>query len=213
MWMILPGMKRLRWKGLQGCGPSSAAVDRKCESSLCNTSCLAVQLQSRWVLDARKMLLSGVQYDGHPLLVHQGEANGFHRILEGLQYLSNQLLCLLYATCAAATVLRQLFGGSGETPGRRIQHWMISLEEHIICEGIQTAFLSGFAADFSTYNNFNLQYQAEVTCTLEFIQRWFIEINPEKVTKAGGVISKRMEKVTQKKKTVNPRVSSLLKIN
>ncbi len=64
-----------------------------------------------------------------------------------------------------------LFKGSGETPGRRIQHWMISLEEHIICKGIQPAFLSGLAAVFSTYNNFNLQYQAEDACTLEFIQR------------------------------------------
>ncbi len=41
-------------KELNGCWPSSAAVDRKCEPSLCNTSCLAVQLQSRRVLDARK---------------------------------------------------------------------------------------------------------------------------------------------------------------
>lgn len=41
--------------------------------------------------------------------------------------------------------------------------------------------------------------------------RRVIGINPEKGTKAGGFISKRTGKVTQKKKTVNPRVSSLLK--
>jgi len=63
------------------------------------------------------------------------------------------------------------FKVSGETPGSCIQHWMISLEGHIISEGIQPAFVSGLAAVFSTFYNFNLQYQAEAACTLEFIQR------------------------------------------
>jgi len=35
------------------------------------------------------------------------------------------------------------FKVSGETPGNCIQHWMISLEGHIICEGIQTVFCLG----------------------------------------------------------------------
>lgn len=48
---------------------------------------------------------------------------------------------------------------------------MISLEGHIICEGIQPTFLSGLAAVFSTYYIFNLQYQEDAACTLEFIQR------------------------------------------
>lgn len=48
---------------------------------------------------------------------------------------------------------------------------MVSLEGHIICEGIQPTFLTGLAALFSTFYNFILQYQEEAACTLEFIQR------------------------------------------
>lgn len=50
------------------------------------------------------------------------------------------------------------------------QRWMVSLEGHIPCEGIQPTFLTGLAALFSTFYTFNLQYQEEAACTLEFIQ-------------------------------------------
>ncbi len=105
-------------KGLQGCGPSSPAVDRKCEPSLCYTSCLGVQLHSRRVLEAGKMAPLGVPDDGHPLLVHYGDAHGFPGFLEGLQHLSNQQFCLLHASRAAATVLGQLFGA--ELAGKQL---------------------------------------------------------------------------------------------
>ena len=49
---------------------------------------------------------------------------------------------------------------SGEMVGS-IQRWMVSLEGHIICEGIQPTFLTGLAALFATFYNFNLQYQEE----------------------------------------------------
>lgn len=52
-----------------------------------------------------------------------------------------------------------------------IQGWMISLEGQVICEGILPAFLTGLAALFASYYVFNLQYQEEASCTLEFIQR------------------------------------------
>lgn len=48
---------------------------------------------------------------------------------------------------------------------------MISLEGHVICEGILPAFLTGLATLFAMYYVFNLQYQEEASCTLEFIQR------------------------------------------
>ncbi|CAG5996432.1 unnamed protein product, partial [Menidia menidia] len=48
--------------------------------------------------------------------------------------------------------------------------WVISLESHIVCEGIQPTFVTGLAALFSMYYIFNLQYQEEAACTLEFIQ-------------------------------------------
>uniref|UniRef100_A0A3Q2QF48 Si:ch211-111e20.1 n=1 Tax=Fundulus heteroclitus TaxID=8078 RepID=A0A3Q2QF48_FUNHE len=93
-------------------------------------------------------------------------------------------------------------------------HWMISLESHIVCEGIQPTFVTGLAALFSMYYIFNLQYQEEAACTLEFIQRRFLDINPERGTKAscGKIVSKRTGKTVQKKSvTVNPHVSTLLK--
>lgn len=38
-------------------------------------------------------------------------------------------------------------------------------------KGIQPTFLTGLAALFSTFYTFNLQYQEEAACTVEFIQR------------------------------------------
>ncbi|XP_076852565.1 uncharacterized protein LOC143509896 isoform X8 [Brachyhypopomus gauderio] len=95
-----------------------------------------------------------------------------------------------------------------------IQGWMISLEGHVICEGILPAFLTGLATLFAMYYVFNLQYQEEASCTLEFIQRRFVGINPERGSKTsrGKVVSKRTGRLVNKKSfTVNPRVSTLLK--
>ncbi|CAK6978067.1 uncharacterized protein LOC119499858 isoform X2 [Scomber scombrus] len=97
-----------------------------------------------------------------------------------------------------------------ETTGSCIQRWMVSLEGHVICEGIQATFLTGLATLFSTFYTFNLQYQEEAACTLEFIQRRFIGINPQRGTKTGH--GKVLSKKTGKKTTpVNPHVSTLLR--
>ncbi|XP_026115524.1 uncharacterized protein LOC113094085 isoform X2 [Carassius auratus] len=63
------------------------------------------------------------------------------------------------------------------------QLWMLSLEGQIVCEGAQPNFITGLAALFASYN-FNLQYQEEASCTLEFVQRRFVDINPERGPKA-----------------------------
>ncbi|XDV22738.1 hypothetical protein PO909_027581 [Leuciscus waleckii] len=102
----------------------------------------------------------------------------------------------------------------GDNPGQWMKRWMISLEGRIICEGVQPTFLSGLAALFSLYYIFNLQYQEEAASTLEFLQRRFVGINPEKGTKAarGKVMSKKSGKTVQKKTiTVSTKVSNLLK--
>ncbi|KAI9537330.1 hypothetical protein NQZ68_026460 [Dissostichus eleginoides] len=105
-----------------------------------------------------------------------------------------------------------LLGGTGQvTTGRR---WMITLEGRVIFEGITPTFLTGLTAVFAIYYVFNLQYQEEAACTLEFIQRRFIGINPERGTKAirGKVVSKKTGMIVQKKSaTVNTHVSTLLK--
>ncbi|XP_073722008.1 uncharacterized protein [Misgurnus anguillicaudatus] len=94
------------------------------------------------------------------------------------------------------------------------KRWMLSMEGEIVCEGAQPCFVSGLAALFSLFYNFNLEYQDEAACTLEFVQRRFIDINPERGSKAkkGKVTSKKTGKVVQKKScTMNPQVASLLR--
>ncbi|XP_030609514.1 uncharacterized protein LOC115797156 isoform X2 [Archocentrus centrarchus] len=100
-----------------------------------------------------------------------------------------------------------------ESPGSSIHRWMISLEGSVICEGIQPTFLSGLAAVFSTYYIFNLQYQANAACTLEFIQRRFMGIIPARGTKApqGKFLSEQTGKFDKKSTTpINPQVLTLL---
>ncbi|KAK2916625.1 hypothetical protein Q8A67_000999 [Cirrhinus molitorella] len=92
--------------------------------------------------------------------------------------------------------------------------WMISLEGRVICECVQSSFLTALATLFAVYYVFNLQYQEETCCTLEFLQRRFVGINPERGSKTcrGKVVSKKTGKVVNKKTaTVNPKVASLLK--
>ncbi|XP_026129962.1 uncharacterized protein LOC113110151 isoform X2 [Carassius auratus] len=94
------------------------------------------------------------------------------------------------------------------------QRWMLSLEGQVVCEGAQPNFITGLAALFASFYNFNLQYQEEAACTLEFVQRRFVDINPERGSKAkkGKVTSKKTGQVVQKKNaTVSPPVSSLLR--
>ncbi|KAF3855515.1 hypothetical protein F7725_016238 [Dissostichus mawsoni] len=81
---------------------------------------------------------------------------------------------------------------------------MITLEGRVISEGITPTFLTGLVAVFAIYYIFNLQYQEEAACTLEFIQRRFIGINPERGTKAilGKVVSKKTAVIVQKKLTL-----------
>lgn len=79
---------------------------------------------------------------------------------------------------------------------------------------VQSTFLIAVATVFAVYYIFNLQYQEEACCTLEFLQPRFIGINPEKGSKTcrSKVVSKKMGKVVNKKSaTVNPKVASLLK--
>uniref|UniRef100_A0A3B3T6F9 Uncharacterized protein n=1 Tax=Paramormyrops kingsleyae TaxID=1676925 RepID=A0A3B3T6F9_9TELE len=90
----------------------------------------------------------------------------------------------------------------------------LSIENHVICEGVQPSFTTGLAAVFAVYYVLNLQYQEEASRTLEFVHRCFVGINPEKGTKAyqGKVVSKKTGKLVQKKvATVNSHVATLIK--
>ncbi|KAF4113966.1 uncharacterized protein LOC131541152 [Onychostoma macrolepis] len=60
--------------------------------------------------------------------------------------------------------------------------WMLSVEGQVVMNP-HPNFMAGFAALFATYYNFNLVYQHEASCTLEFVQRCFVGINPSTGTK------------------------------
>lgn len=60
--------------------------------------------------------------------------------------------------------------------------WFISIERHVVM-GPHPFFLHGVAAFFSSYYVFNLEYPAAGSSTLEFIQRCFLGINPERDSK------------------------------
>ncbi|XP_077363896.1 uncharacterized protein LOC144007849 isoform X1 [Festucalex cinctus] len=74
--------------------------------------------------------------------------------------------------------------------------WFLSIEGLIVM-GPNPLFLH--AALFSSYYVFNLEYPAPASSTLEFIQRCFLGINPERGSKS------------QKRKAMNPQVSTLLR--
>ncbi|KAK9978878.1 hypothetical protein ABG768_020616 [Culter alburnus] len=84
------------------------------------------------------------------------------------------------------------------TPCLIIQGNLISIEGHVVM-GPHPFILYGIAAFFSSYYVCNLEYPAAGSSTLEFIQRCFLGINPERGSK------------TKKQTTMNPHVSTLLR--
>ncbi|CAL1274950.1 unnamed protein product [Larinioides sclopetarius] len=77
--------------------------------------------------------------------------------------------------------------------------FMISVDKKIINEEIQT-FEAGFFMMFAVYYTLNIEYSEMACVTLEFIQRCFLNMNPDKPSKA----SKR------KKSAMNQKVLTLL---
>ncbi|XP_059906679.1 uncharacterized protein LOC132456365 [Gadus macrocephalus] len=77
--------------------------------------------------------------------------------------------------------------------------WMLSIEQKVVM-GPHHSFSNGIAAMFASYYCFNLQYPEEGSSTLEFIQRCFLSINPERGSKA-----------KKKRGLMNPHVSTLLR--
>ncbi|XP_041866818.1 uncharacterized protein LOC121655942 [Melanotaenia boesemani] len=89
--------------------------------------------------------------------------------------------------------------------------WMLTIEGQVVLPP-NTNFVAGMAALFSSYYNFNLVYQEQASCTLEFIQRCFLGINPSRGTKTERQVGQKSGKVQEKRNnTVNLRVSSLLR--
>uniref|UniRef100_A0A3B1JEG1 Uncharacterized protein n=1 Tax=Astyanax mexicanus TaxID=7994 RepID=A0A3B1JEG1_ASTMX len=92
-------------------------------------------------------------------------------------------------------------------------NWMMSIEGQVVLSS-HPNFAAGLAALFASFYNFNLEYQKEASCTLDFIQRCFVGINPTTGSKTSTeqVLSKRSGKVVEKKKhSMNVKVCSLLR--
>ncbi|XP_046692029.1 uncharacterized protein LOC124376797 [Silurus meridionalis] len=80
--------------------------------------------------------------------------------------------------------------------------FMLSIDQKISTPHIST-FVTAICMMFSSYYCFNIHYPLELGSTLEFIQRCFFSINPEKGTK----VESRKNK---KQLPVNPRVLTLI---
>ncbi|XP_076857374.1 uncharacterized protein LOC143511681 [Brachyhypopomus gauderio] len=81
------------------------------------------------------------------------------------------------------------------------ERFMLSIDKKIVNDHI-TTFTSAICLMFGSYYCFNIHYPVELRSTLEFLQRCFFSINPEKGTK--------VESKKKKVFSVNPRVLTLI---
>ena len=54
--------------------------------------------------------------------------------------------------------------------------WMLAIEKKVVIT-THASFSAGLAALFAVYYTFNLEYQEEASCVLEFIQRYISSSN------------------------------------
>ncbi|KAG9278020.1 hypothetical protein AMEX_G5810 [Astyanax mexicanus] len=80
--------------------------------------------------------------------------------------------------------------------------FMLSIDQEVVNDHI-TSFVPAFCLLFGSYYCFNIHYPVELRSTLEFLQRCFFSINPERGTKVQW-------KKNKKALAVNPRVLTLI---
>ncbi|XP_056455482.1 uncharacterized protein LOC130389639 isoform X2 [Gadus chalcogrammus] len=80
--------------------------------------------------------------------------------------------------------------------------YMLSLDRNLVNTNI-SSFISALCLMFGSYYIFNIHYPSELASTLEFLQRCFFSINPEKGTKVESKNNKR-------RLNLNPRVLTLI---
>ncbi|XP_041857249.1 uncharacterized protein LOC121650031 isoform X2 [Melanotaenia boesemani] len=81
------------------------------------------------------------------------------------------------------------------------RRFMLSVDQSIVHDNI-LSFTSALCLMFASYYCFNIHYPSDLASTLEFLQRCFFSINPEKGTK--------VEKTRTSRLHVNPRVLTLI---
>ncbi|KAM7401412.1 hypothetical protein PAMA_005553 [Pampus argenteus] len=80
------------------------------------------------------------------------------------------------------------------------KRYMLSVDKQIVNDNIPS-FMTAVCLMFGSYYCFNIHYLAELASILEFLQRCFFSINPEKETK---VVK------TSSRLPINPRVLTLI---
>uniref|UniRef100_A0A8C5PWW2 Uncharacterized protein n=1 Tax=Leptobrachium leishanense TaxID=445787 RepID=A0A8C5PWW2_9ANUR len=81
------------------------------------------------------------------------------------------------------------------------RRFMLCVDRTILLDNI-LSFISAICLMFGSYYCFNIHYPSELASTLEFLQRCFFSINPEKGTK--------VEKTNKARHQLNPRVLTLI---
>uniref|UniRef100_A0A9J7XXC1 Uncharacterized protein n=1 Tax=Cyprinus carpio carpio TaxID=630221 RepID=A0A9J7XXC1_CYPCA len=81
------------------------------------------------------------------------------------------------------------------------KRFMLCVDQNIVHNNIPS-FISAVCLMFGSYYCFNIHYPSQLASTLEFMQRCFFSINPEKGTK--------VEKTNTSRLHVNPRVLTLI---
>lgn len=97
---------------------------------------------------------------------------------------------------------------------RTSTRWMLTIEGKVACVLEEhLSFSDALSAIFSVFYVFNIEYQEPACATLEFIQRFFVRINPDEGTKCTsktGVSRKTGAIVKRKVSTVNTKVTAFL---
>lgn len=183
------------------------------ETLICN-----VDLKGEWLLNymntvcenMNKKLLQAVT----KLKVVRGELTGCSEdvkdmVLLLLSYFDEKedaMFCYVEDTCLAGEVqMDQLY----LTPtivvcGRSCyssKRFMLSVDQNIVHDNI-ISFISALCMMFGSYYCFSIHYPSQLASTLEFLQRCFFSINPEKGTK--------VEKTNTSHLHVKPRVLTLI---
>ncbi|KAJ8280808.1 hypothetical protein GJAV_G00059270 [Gymnothorax javanicus] len=128
------------------------------------------------------------------LLAHFGEQEGY-------------LFHFVEETCLAPDVQRERLPATPTiivcgTSCFAARMFMLSIDRQIVNDHI-TSFLSALCLMFGSYYCFNIHYPVELRSTLEFLQRCFFSINPERGTKVEWNKNKKVL-------PVNPRVLTLI---
>uniref|UniRef100_A0A8D0CSK2 Uncharacterized protein n=1 Tax=Sander lucioperca TaxID=283035 RepID=A0A8D0CSK2_SANLU len=89
--------------------------------------------------------------------------------------------------------------------------WMLSIEGRVILRS-DADFPAALAVFFGSFYVFNIEYPEEAATSLEFVQRFFVRINPEQSKCAAKFQTSKStgKKVQRKNQSLNPHVAALI---